>query len=64
MGCVPETCWLKSIARKWIGELDTRYLTKQHFIQYRDDRLKVVKGGGVKSELSLINRVMDTAVKK
>jgi hypothetical protein len=26
--------------------------------------LKVVKGGGVKSELSLINRIMDTAVKK
>ncbi|NBR39914.1 MAG: site-specific integrase, partial [Alphaproteobacteria bacterium] len=41
-GCVPETCRLKSIARKWIGELDIRYLTKQHFIQYRDDRLKAV----------------------
>ena len=63
-GCVPETCRLKSIARKWIGELDIRYLTKQHFIQYRDDRLKVVTGGSVKSELSLIKRVMDTAVKK
>ena len=63
-GCVPETCRLKSIARNWIGELDVRYLTKQHFIQYRDDRLKVVTGGSVKSELSLIKRVMDTAVKK
>ena len=63
-GCVPETCRLKSIARKWIGELDVRYLTKQHFIQYRDDRLKVVKGGSVGSELALIKRVLDTAVKK
>ena len=43
-GCVPETCRLKSIAGKWIGELDIRYLTKQHFIQYRDDRLRVAKG--------------------
>ena len=62
-GCKSETCRLKSISRRWIGELDTRYLTKQHFIQYRDDRLKVVSGGSVKSELSLIKRVMDTAVK-
>ena len=57
-------CRLKSIGRRWIGELDTRYLTKQYFIQYRDDRLKVVTGGSVMSELSLIKRVMDTAVKK
>ena len=63
-GCVPETCRLKSIARKWIGELDVRYLTKQHFIQYRDDRLKVVKGGSVGSELALMKRVLYTAVKK
>ena len=63
-GCVPETCRLKSIARKWIGELDIRYLTKQHFIQYRDDRLKVVKGGSVGSELALMKRVLDSAVKK
>ena len=63
-GCVPETCRLKSIARKWVGELDIRYLTKQHFIQYRDDRLKVVKGGSVGSELALMKRVLDTAVKK
>jgi len=63
-GCVPETCRLKSIARRWIGELDIRYLTKQHFIQYRDDRLKIVKGGSVCSELALMKRVLDTAVKK
>ncbi|MBB44072.1 MAG: integrase [Rhodospirillaceae bacterium] len=63
-GCGPETCRLKSIAKRWIGELDIRYLTKQHFIQYRDDRLKVVKGGSVGSELALIKRVLDTAIKK
>ena len=61
---MPETCRLKSIARKWIGELDIRYLNKQHFIQYRDDRLKDVKGESVGSELALMKRVLDTAVKK
>ena len=63
-GMVPETCRLKSIARRWVGELDIRYLTKQHFIQYRDDRLNVVTGGSVGSELALMKRVLDTAVKK
>ena len=63
-GVVPETCRLESIARRWVGELDIRYLTKQHFIQYRDDRLKVVTGGSVGSELALMKRVLDTAVKK
>ena len=52
-GCKSEICRLKSIGRRWIGELDTRYLTKQYFIQYRDDRVRVVKGGSVKSELFL-----------
>lgn len=63
-GVIAETYRLKSIARKWIGELDIRYLTKQHFIQYRDDRLKIVKGGSVGSELALMKRVLDTAVRK
>ena len=63
-GCVAETCRLKSIARRWIGELDIRYLTKQHFIQYRDDRITVVTGSSVGSELALMKRVLDTAVKK
>lgn len=63
-GMVPETCRLKSIARRWVGELDIRYLTKQHFIQYRDDRSKLVTGGSVGSELALIKRVLDTAVMK
>jgi integrase len=63
-GCVAETCRLKSIARRWIGELDIRYLTKQHFIQYRDDRMTVVTGSSVGSELALMKRVLDTAIKK
>ena len=29
-GRIPETYRLKSIARSWIGELNTKYLTKQH----------------------------------
>jgi hypothetical protein len=60
-GYIAEIYRLKSIARRWIGELDTRYLSKQHFIQYRDDRLSVVKGGSVCSELKLIKRVIDVA---
>jgi integrase len=63
-GCVAETCRLKSIARRWIGELDIRYLTKQHFIQYRDDRMTLVTGSSVGSELALMKRVLDTAIKK
>ena len=63
-GCVPETYRLKSIARKWVGQLDIRYLTKQHFIQYRDDRLQAVTGSSTGSELALMKRVLDTAVKK
>ena len=31
-GVIAETYRLKSISREWIGELDLRYLTKQHFI--------------------------------
>jgi integrase len=63
-GCIAETCRLKSIARRWIGELDIRYLTKQHFIQYRDDRMTAVTGSSVGSELALMKRVLDTAVRK
>ena len=63
-GYIAETYRLKSIARRWIGELDIRYLTKQHFIQYRDDRMTVVSGSSVGSELALMKRVLDNAVKK
>ena len=60
-GGVAETYRLKSIARRWIGELDIRYLTKQHFIQYRDDRMNVITSGSVGAELALMKRVLDTA---
>ena len=63
-GVIAEIYRLKSIARRWIGNLDIRYLSKQHFIQYRDDRLKVVTGGSVGAELALMKRVLDTAVRK
>ena len=61
--CKLEICRLKSFGRRWIGELDTCYLTKQYFIEYRDDRVRVVKGGSVKSELLLIKSLVDTATK-
>ena len=63
-GFVPETFRLKSIARKWIGELDVRYLTKNQFNQYRDDRLKTVSGGSVCAELALVKKVLETAKRR
>ena len=63
-GLIAETYRLKSIARRRIGELDIRYLTRQQFIQYRDDRMTVVSRSSVGSELALMKRVLDTAVKK
>ena len=39
-------------------------LTKNHFEQYREDRLKEVKSGTVKAELTLIQRVYKTAIKE
>ena len=63
-GRISETYRLKSIARSWIGGLNTKYLTKQHFIQYRDDRMNIVKASTVGSELSLMKRVLDTASKR
>jgi len=63
-GRIPETYRLNSIAQSWIGGLNTKYLTKQHFIQYRDDRMNIVAASTVGSELSLIKRVLDTASKR
>ena len=63
MGCVPETCRLKSIARKWIGELDIRHLNKYQFIQYSDGRLEEESGDSVCAELNLIKRVLNKADK-
>ena len=37
-GVVSETYRLKSVARRWIGKLDIRYLNEHQFIQYHDDR--------------------------
>ena len=61
---VPETYRLRAIARSWIGELDIRYLNKQQFSQYQKDRLERVSVASVHAELSLIKRVLDTAIKQ
>ena len=60
-GMIPEIARLESIARRWIGQLDIRYLNRYQFIQYRDDRLKKVSGDSVCAELNLIKRVLNTA---
>ena len=54
---------MKSVARRWIGKLDIRYLNKHQFIQYREDRLEEVSGDSVCAELNLIKRALDTADK-
>jgi integrase len=61
---VPETYRLRAISRSWIGELDIRYLNKQQFSQYQKDRLEKVSVASVHAELSLIKRVLDTAIKQ
>ena len=61
---LPETYRLRAIARSWIGELDIRYLNKQQFAQFQKDRLEKVSVASVHAELSLIKRVLDTAIKQ
>ena len=63
-GVVAEKSRLKIIGERWVGDLDIRYLTKQHFIQYRDKRLCKVTGETVRAELRLIGRVIQTAIVK
>ena len=60
---LPETYRLRAISRSWIGVLDIRYLNKQQFVQYQKDRLEKVSVASVHAELSLIRRVLDTAIK-
>ena len=60
---VSERCQLSSISKRWIGDCKVANLTKLHFMQYRDDRLKEVKSGTVKAELSLLNRVFKKAIR-
>ena len=59
-----EQCQLRLISKRWIGGCKVINLNKSHFEQYRDDRLKEVKSGTVKAELTLIQRVFKTAIKK
>ena len=55
---------LKFFSRLWIGKIPIVNLTKKHFVQFKEDRLKVVKSGTVKSDLMLIKRVFKTAILK
>ena len=67
-----ETCHLKGseiekyklnlISNSWIGQIPVTNLTKHHLHQFRDDRLKVVKCGTVRSDLMLIKRVIKTSI--
>ncbi len=59
-----EQCQLRLISKRWIGESKVINLTKSHFEQYRQDRLKEVKSGTVKAELTLIQRVFKSAIKE
>ncbi len=59
-----EQCQLRLISNRWLGGCKVINLNKSHFEQYRDDRLKEVKSGTVKAELTLIQRVFKTAIKK
>ena len=40
-----EQCQLRLISKRWIGGCKVVNLTKSHFEQYREDRLKEVKSG-------------------
>ena len=59
-----EQCQLGLISKRWIGGCKVVDLSKSHFEQYREDRLKEVKSGTVKAELTLIQRVFKTAIRK
>ena len=59
-----KTCRLRTIARSLIDDFDIRYLNKQQFSQYQKYRLERVSVASVNAELSLIKRVLDTAIKQ
>ena len=49
-----EKCQLRLISKRWIGGCKVVDLTKSHFEQYREDRLKEVKSATVKAEVTPI----------
>ena len=55
---------LNAISRSWLGDAEVINLTKYHFIQFREDRLKNVSSGTAKIELMLIKRVFKVSQKK
>ena len=62
-GHQPETYRLNRIASSWIGRVKVAYLTPRHFEQYRNDRLELVKQCTVRSELTLMKRVLDYGIR-
>ena len=68
-GCIPTKSLLKNAEVFELINNASSYgtevgKTKIHFEQYREDRLKEVKSGTVKAELTLIRRVFKTAIKE
>ena len=61
---ITEQCQLRIISKRWIGGCKVVNLTKSHFEQYREDRLKEVKSGTVKAKLNLIQRIFKIAIKE
>ena len=57
-----EVYKINLIIRSWLGEIPVINLNKHHINQYRDDRLKEVKSGTVRSDLMLIKRVIKTSI--
>ena len=53
---------LNLISKSWLGEIPVINLNKHHVNQYRDDRLKDVKSGTVRSDLMLIKKVINTSI--
>ena len=57
-----EVYKINLINHSWLGEIPVINLNKHHISQYRDDRLKEVKSGTVRSDLMLIKRVIKTSI--
>ena len=62
-GHQPETYRLNRFASLWIGRVKVAYLTPRHFEQYRNDRMEIVKQCTVRSELTLMRRVLDYGIR-
>ena len=55
---------LNVLSRSWLGDIKVINLTKRHLEQFCADRKLIVKGGTIRSELMLIQRVFKIAIDK